>query len=103
VAAVAAVTEPRINPDLPGLVALRRADAQIQGWPWCQEHGWPRYDGANPCDRLHQIAAGDRVCGLHLRAHGPYEFGRLCAAWGDVARAELERRPRRRWLRWLSR
>jgi hypothetical protein len=94
---------PTVDPDLPGLVALRRVNADVEGWSWCEEHGYPRYSGPNPCDRLHQIRPGAQTCGYHLRAHGPGEFGPLCTAWADVERAAFERSSPRRYLRWLSR
>lgn len=79
----------------------RAVSGTIGGWAWCEEHKQSRHDGPNPCDRLHQIAAGDAVCGYHLRAHGPGEFGALCRAWDDVARDRFENSRRRRYLRWL--
>lgn len=93
---------PPADPSVPGLVALRDANARIEGWAWCEEHRSSRYSGNNPCDRLHQMSpsAAGRVCGYHLRVHGPGEFGLLCLAWDDVRRDELERRARRRVLRW---
>jgi hypothetical protein len=102
-AAPADVPAVNVDPDLPGLVALREANARIEGWAWCEEHQQSRHGGTNPCDRLHQMAPGvaDRMCGYHLRTHGPGEFGPLCTAWDDVARAELENSRRRRYLRWL--
>lgn len=92
-----------VDPELPGLAALRETNAQIEGWAWCEEHRQNRHDGPNPCDRLHQIRpeAADRMCGYHLRTHGPGELGRLCTAWDDVTRADLENSRRRRYLRWL--
>lgn len=36
-----------------GLDRSRRAVAAAAGWPWCDEHQRPRWDGADPCDHLH--------------------------------------------------
>lgn len=80
--------------EVPGI----NAGASLVPW-WCDEHQQHRYDGPNACDRLHQEDP-EEMCGYHLRAHGPYEFGPLCRAWDGAA---LEGSPRRRYLRWLHR
>jgi hypothetical protein len=87
-----------------GVVPAVKAGKSLVPW-WCDEHQQHRYDGHNPCDRLHQLAPGaaEKMCGYHLRVHGPAEFGPLCRAWDDVRRAALEDDPRRRYLRWLHR
>lgn len=36
-----------------GLGRSRRAVAAAAGWPWCDEHQRPRWDGTDPCNRLH--------------------------------------------------
>lgn len=94
---------PSVDPNLPGLVALREAkreaNARIEGWSWCEEHKKPRYDGPYPCDRIHRLRPAARVCRYHGRAHGPGEFGALCQAWDAVA----EDGQRRWYLRWPRR
>lgn len=36
-----------------GLDRSRRAVADAAGWPWCEEHRCPRWDGFAPCSHLH--------------------------------------------------
>lgn len=38
---------------LTGLAKSRHAVAMAAGWPWCDEHKRPRWDGSDPCNHLH--------------------------------------------------
>lgn len=92
---------PPVDPDRPGFgFALRETnDDRIDGWGRCEQHGHHRYRGPDPCDPLHQATPDAPICGYHLRAHGPAEFGQLCTAWAEVEHASGRHR---RYLRWLN-
>ncbi len=40
------------------------AVCEAAGWPYCSDHDRPRYDGSNPCARLHDApeVKHDQAC-----------------------------------------